>query len=77
MGKLESYIGTKVIQAELMDSFDFRTSVKGEDVSVVREQETAPGYKVRYPDGYTSWSPKGVFENAYRKITDDEKKLIL
>ena len=24
------------------------------------------GYKVRYPDGYESWSPKGVFEEAYR-----------
>lgn len=23
------------------------------------------GYKVVYPDGYTSWSPKEVFEGAY------------
>ncbi len=22
----------------------------------------AEGYEVRYPDGYTSWSPKDVFE---------------
>jgi len=34
------------------------------------------GYKVVYPDGYISWSPKDVFENAYRKLTDGEKKLI-
>ena len=27
------------------------------------------GYKVRYPDGYESWSPKGVFEEAYRKAS--------
>ena len=27
---------------------------------------TEDGYKVRYPDGYESWSPKGVFEEAYR-----------
>lgn len=24
------------------------------------------GYFVKYPDGYTSWSPKEVFEEAYR-----------
>lgn len=27
------------------------------------------GYKVVYPDGYVSWSPKAVFERAYR-LTD-------
>ncbi len=25
-----------------------------------------PGYKVRYADGYESWSPKEAFEEAYR-----------
>lgn len=25
------------------------------------------GYKVVYPDGYVSWSPKDVFEEAYRE----------
>lgn len=24
-----------------------------------------PGYAVKYPDGYVSWSPKAVFEAAY------------
>ena len=28
----------------------------------------APGYFVRYPDGYTSWSPKEAFESAYREV---------
>ena len=27
-----------------------------------------PGYKVAYPDGYVSWSPKDVFEEAYREL---------
>lgn len=27
------------------------------------------GYKVRYPDGYESWSPKEVFEKAYMLTT--------
>lgn len=26
-----------------------------------------PGYKVVYADGYESWSPKSVFEEAYRE----------
>ena len=27
-----------------------------------------PGYKVVYPDGYVSWSPKDVFEEAYQEL---------
>ncbi len=30
------------------------------------EKDGRPGYKVLYPDGYVSWSPKDVFEKAYR-----------
>lgn len=29
------------------------------------------GYKVKYRDGYESWSPKDVFEDAYLKLTDN------
>lgn len=35
------------------------------------EQDSAdgrPGYTVKYADGYTSWSPKDVFEAAYLPI---------
>jgi hypothetical protein len=31
--------------------------------------EAQDGYKVIYPDGYTSWSPKAAFEEAYRETT--------
>ena len=34
------------------------------------------GYKVFYPDGYISWSPKAVFEQAYREVTQSEKSLM-
>ena len=30
------------------------------------------GYKVVYPDGYESWSPKKVFESAYFKIDNED-----
>lgn len=33
-----------------------------------QEKDRMPGYKVRYPDGYVSWSPKETFEKAYRKL---------
>ena len=31
-----------------------------------QEKDGKAGYKVFYPDGYVSWSPKDVFEEAYR-----------
>lgn len=34
------------------------------------------GYQVQYPDGYVSWSPKEVFETAYRIITPAELKML-
>lgn len=30
---------------------------------------TTPGYAVKYPDGYVSWSPKETFEAAYQPVT--------
>lgn len=30
-----------------------------------QEKDGQPGYAVKYPDGYVSWSPKNVFEEAY------------
>jgi hypothetical protein len=48
---MQLYVGTKAVQAE-----------PAENVST-----GAAGYKVQYPDGYESWSPKAVFEEAYRR----------
>jgi hypothetical protein len=33
------------------------------------------GYQVVYENGYVSWSPKGVFERSYRKLSDEEKAM--
>lgn len=33
------------------------------------------GYRVIYPDGYESWSPKDVFEAAYLCIGDDPTRI--
>ena len=32
------------------------------------EKDGKPGYMVKYKDGYESWSPKEVFEEAYREL---------
>lgn len=34
------------------------------------------GYAVKYADDYISWSPKAVFEEAYRPVSPGEKSLI-
>lgn len=53
---MRKYIGTKIIEAEPCKAWkDTKLHKAGED-----------GYKVRYPDGYESWSPKDVFNEAYR-----------
>ena len=36
-----------------------------------QEKDGKPGYGVIYADGYTSWSPKEVFEESYRAIERD------
>lgn len=41
-----------------------------------QEKDGQPGYKVVYPDNYVSWSPKAVFEEAYRPVSSGERDLI-
>lgn len=73
---MEKYIGTKIVQAEPAHRF---WMPDGEKVIVPysedRPQKVADavacdnGYKIVYqPDGYESWSPKEVFEAAYRQV---------
>ena len=70
---MEKYVGAKIISAEPMDEVSFLTEVKKQKVA---ERETRPGYHVIYPDGYHSWSPKEVFEKAYRLVSVDEMTLL-
>ena len=37
------------------------------------EEAARDGYRVRYSDGYVSWSPKEVFEAAYLPVTVNEQ----
>lgn len=40
------------------------------------ERDGKPGFGVVYEDGYRSWSPKAVFEHAYRPVTAGEFGLL-
>lgn len=62
---MEKYLGTKIIDTEPMNKYEFYMNVKGIDC----KEENEEGYKVVYQDGYVSWSPKDVFEEAYHRIS--------
>ena len=40
-----------------------------------QEKDGQPGYAVKYPDGYTSWSPKETFEAAYLAQGNDPTRV--
>ena len=56
--KMKTYIGTKIIQAEPYEKDYGPTETHGQ-----------PGYRIVYPDGGTSWSPKTAFEEACRETS--------
>ncbi len=72
---MDHYIGCKIIAAQPMDERSFLRDIKGYAGTDIDDQGTRAGYLVIYPDGYQSWSPKEVFDAAYRKITVDELDL--
>ena len=61
---MEKYLGVKLIEAESC----WGLNNKCVDPNSEHCGQEVKGYKVVYEDGYTSWSPKDVFEKAYRKI---------
>ena len=59
----QKFIGTKVIMAEPMTLKEAQ-KVLGRELKPATAEED--GYLVEYKDGYKSWSPKSVFEEAYK-----------
>ena len=77
---MKQYIGTKVVQAEpAFKLTGFRANCKVANQVLNAAQladckqsgweftDQQEGYRIRYADGYESWSPKDVFEDAYRQ----------
>ena len=68
------YIGTKLIQAEpawrITDRTGYRyIRTKGVNACCENGSKIEDGYRVVYENGSESWSPKEVFEAAYRPIS--------
>lgn len=68
------FIETKIIQGEAMDKKTFEETIRnpGSKYEAANEE----GYKVVYPDGETSWSPKAFFEKRSRLVNAGELELI-
>ena len=62
---MKKFIGTKVIMAEPMTMTEAQ-KVLGRELKPSTVEED--GYLVEYKDGYKSWSPKTVFNEAYREV---------
>lgn len=62
---MKTYIGTKIIDARPMTRGEYNI-FRGWQIPE-NENPEDEGYLVKYPDGYISWSPKPVFEEAYRE----------
>ena len=73
---MEKYLGVKLIEAEPSSLDQFAGAKNFGDLSKLSGGVDREGYKVVYEDGYTSWSPKDVFEKAYKEV-GDYKSLIL
>lgn len=65
---MDKYIGTKIIEAEPAIRKGGKVYNIPNDPIPKTMEPVEEGYRVRYPDGYESWSPKEVFEKAYMKI---------
>lgn len=65
---MKTYIGTKIIEAD--PAIRMGGKVYDANETIPRSMKLVEeGYKVRYQDGYESWSPKDVFERAYLELT--------
>lgn len=66
MSDLKIYLGVKQVSAKPMNLGDYN-KFKGWEIPK-DEDPNKEGYLVKYSDDYISWSPKEVFEQAYRTI---------
>lgn len=66
---MKKYIGCKMIEAEPAIKVDGK--IYSLDGPVPRSMNRQEGYRVKYPDGYESFSPKEVFEKAYMQVGDN------
>lgn len=66
---MRKYIGTKLVEAE--PAWRLNGKLYTWDALPDGADHAEAGYRVRYPDGYESWSPWAVFEAAYLRVNPD------
>ena len=64
MSEFQSYIGIKLIKAKPATFGEAQAILKRPATEKDPVQDT-PGYLVQYTDGYTSWSPKDIFDKSH------------
>ena len=65
---MKRYIGFEMFQAEPMNFSVYYTE---KNLGSKEVAQYAEGYKIVYPDGYESWSPKEAFEKLYMQVGDN------
>lgn len=73
---MKKYLGTKLVTAKPMTREDAE-AVLGKFIKPAKQEYSGEGYLVRYEDGYQSWSPKEVFDKAYKPADNFIDRLII
>lgn len=73
---MKKYLGTKLVTAKPMTRAETEV-VLGKFIKPAKQEYSGEGYLVRYEDGYQSWSPKEVFDKAYKPADNFLDRLII
>lgn len=73
---MKKYLGTKLVTAKPMTRAAAEV-ILGKFIKPVKQEYSGEGYLVRYEDGYQSWSPKEVFDKAYKPADNFLDRLII
>lgn len=73
---MKKYLGTKLVTAKPMTRVEAK-AVLGKFINPAKQEYSGEGYLVRYEDGYQSWSPKEVFDKAYKPADNFLDRLII
>lgn len=73
---MKKYLGTKLVTAKPMTRVEAEV-ILGKSIKLAKQEYSGEGYLVRYEDGYQSWSPKEVFDEAYKPADNFLDRLII
>lgn len=73
---MKKYLGTKLVTAKPMTRVEAEV-ILGKFIKPAKQEYSGEGYLVRYEDGYQSWSPKEVFNKAYKPADNFLDRLII